>query len=401
MKNMKKLLVAILIIGLSFGIYTYKVNDVSASCGAGFSYCRSITLTAAQIPANQTNFTVLVCANATQGNGNACPTVAGLNQSGAGNHVTNANGYDITFWTSSNCTGAMNWETEKYVASTGEIEAWVLITSLSTSGNTFYMCYSKSSISTFQGGSVGSAWDANYKGVWHLSTPTSTALDSTSNGNTGTPTSITAGAGQTDGGATVGNTSTILASSTTVSTGFTYEFWSSSNNAPNSSNVQQIMSPAKDNDSTGFDWNQTNPAFEQSCYYQTSGGSYTSAKLTSTLSANTWYLISCVWDGATGAAFLNGSSQASNGVASIKAFAGNLVMGGFGDGAPWAGILDEVRFSTSARSGNWLTTEYNNESAPNSFETFGTEIQAVVPNVHAVIMAHTTINAHTVITGRY
>src|SRR5579871_6178519 len=58
---------------------------------SGYSYCRSITVQAAQVPSAQTNFTWLVCANATMGNGSTCPTVTGLNSTGGGAHVKNSN----------------------------------------------------------------------------------------------------------------------------------------------------------------------------------------------------------------------------------------------------------------------------------------------------------------------
>jgi hypothetical protein len=40
----------------------------------------------------------------------------------------------------------------------------------------------------------------------------------------------------------------------------------------------------------------------------------------------------------------------------------------------WDGKLDEVRVASVARSANWITTEYNNQSAPGTFETLGTEV---------------------------
>jgi hypothetical protein len=52
-----------------------------------------------------------------------------------------------------------------------------------------------------------------------------------------------------------------------------------------------------------------------------------------------------------------------------------------GDGgqtAPWNGLIDEVRISNVARSADWVTTEYNNQNAPGSFITLGTEISSAV-----------------------
>src|SRR5579872_3018584 len=37
----------------------------------------------------------------------------------------------------------------------------------------------------------------------------------------------------------------------------------------------------------------------------------------------------------------------------------------------WTGDIGEVRVSNTARSANWIATEYNNESSPSSFYTVG------------------------------
>ncbi len=37
------------------------------------------------------------------------------------------------------------------------------------------------------------------------------------------------------------------------------------------------------------------------------------------------------------------------------------------------GLIDEARIASVARSADWLNTEYNNQSAPGTFETLGSE----------------------------
>ncbi len=44
-----------------------------------------------------------------------------------------------------------------------------------------------------------------------------------------------------------------------------------------------------------------------------------------------------------------------------------------GNGVYFSGLVDEVRISNVARSADWITTEYNNQSAPASFYTVGSE----------------------------
>lgn len=357
-------------------------KTASASCGGGYAFCRAVNVClTSQCPANQTNFTVLICANATMGNGNACATVSGLNQTGGGANVKNSNGYDITFWTSSNCTGAMNWETEKYVASTGELEAYVLIPSLLATGNTFYMCYGNSGISTFQGGSTGSAWDSNYAGIWHLPNGSSLSLlDSTSNANNGTPlNSPTATTGQIDGGIGLVSASTQYAdfgSSSTLNPFFneTIEAWVEATSFPNAYNSIYVR-----NGGGGYSAFYITSANKVAAYINASGANldYDGTGL-ATLSTNTWYYVvftytpstgligyvNAVQDGSSGADGNNiGSNGASAQIGNDSAFSNRN----------WNGVLDEVRVSSVARSANWITTDYNNQSAPNSFESFGSE----------------------------
>jgi hypothetical protein len=44
-------------------------------------------------------------------------------------------------------------------------------------------------------------------------------------------------------------------------------------------------------------------------------------------------------------------------------------LSGFGK----TGDIDEFRISTLVRSADWIKTEYNNQSSPSTFETFGSE----------------------------
>ena len=142
-----------------------------------FSYKRTITIDHTKVPnTDQSNFPVLVDIT-----DNALKTVA---NSG---HVTNANGYDIEFFTASDLSGTkLSHEIEFYDGSAGHIIMWVKLPLVTTASNTvFYMGYGNSSITTSQEDKTG-LW-SNYKGVWHLPNGTTlTANDSSGNGNNGT-----------------------------------------------------------------------------------------------------------------------------------------------------------------------------------------------------------------------
>jgi len=51
--------------------------------------------------------------------------------------------------------------------------------------------------------------------------------------------------------------------------------------------------------------------------------------------------------------------------------AGGLSTNGYGTIFRFNGLLDELRVSNTARSANWIATEYNNQSNPAAFFSVG------------------------------
>ena len=355
---------------------------------AAYSYYRAITINAATYnPGSETNFTVLVCAN---GSSPCNTSVAGLNQSGGGAHVQNSNGYDIIFTSDAGCTTKLNWEMEKYVASTGEMEAWVLISSLGTSNQTIYMCYGNSGISTFQGGTTGTAWDSNYKGIWHLPDgSTLSANDSTSNAVNGTSNGATATTGQIDGGG-----SFVAASSQYITLGTASQL--------NVTGVLTISSWINITTlATSFvysrDFNTTRTgAFgingAGNVYLESNGGAVLFNGGATSMSTGTWYNIVATYDGTSYRSYINGVLQETVAASSFNSSTdtpSNIGRRPY-PGVPnyFDGKIDEVRISNTNRSQNWITTEYNNENSPSTFETFGTESALVVSTapVHQFVL---------------
>jgi hypothetical protein len=379
----KKIIAAVCIVGLLAFIYPHIIH-------ASYQYSRAITIQGSQVPSTQTNFTVLVCANGAS----PCNTsVSGLNQTGAGAHVANANGDDIIFTSDSSCTSKLNWEMEDYVPSTGEMEAWVLIPSLTTSNQTMYMCYGNSAISTFQGGATGSAWDSNYGGVYHLPNGSSlSANDSTSNGNNGTVVgSVPATSGQIDGAGSfsgsssnyidIGNSSTL-----TNATAFTISTWIYITAYPS---VAGIIF-ARDNSTSGqrgYDLD-IDPAGKPSISIFQATDAESNIQGGSTMSLNTWYYVTMTYQYVSSGSsiltdYINGvgndSVSTANGpdqTPTNDTYIGKRQYSGFDN--PFTGSIDEVRFSNIVRSADWIKTEYNNQSSPSTFETFGSEIAVPV-----------------------
>ncbi len=72
---------------------------------------------------------------------------------------------------------------------------------------------------------------------------------------------------------------------------------------------------------------------------------------------------------ATGSAATIGSYTDPDGQSQVGISYNNISVGRF------QGALDEVRVSKSIRSADWITTEYNNQSATSTFYTIGSESQ--------------------------
>jgi hypothetical protein len=114
-------------------------------------------------------------------------TFADLATTANGGNVQNSQGYDIVFTSDATGQHPLPFEQESYSATTGAINYWVQVPTLShTSDTAVYMFYGNSSITTDQSAKA-SVWDANYQGVWHLANGiTLNASDTTSNANNGT-----------------------------------------------------------------------------------------------------------------------------------------------------------------------------------------------------------------------
>lgn len=114
-------------------------------------------------------------------------TYSYLKKASIGGGVKNANGYDITFYADSNLTTLLKFERIFYDPTTGEVEFYVKVPSVSGSvDTTIYMAYGNESITTDQQ-DANNVWDSNYKLVHHLKDiTTSTVNDSTVNAINGT-----------------------------------------------------------------------------------------------------------------------------------------------------------------------------------------------------------------------
>ena len=330
----------------------------------GYLYRRSLTVDPTKCGASDSSgFTVLVSLTDT-----TLKTVSN------GGHVQNANGYDIVFTSDIVGTTLLNWEVESYDSTNGILVAWVKLPTVSHTVNTvFYMFYGNSSISTFQGGATGTAWDANYLGIYHLSGAGPSVLSSTGSNN-GTNQGVTATAGQIDGGGGF-----VAASSQYVDCGtgmnptaITYGCWVN----PNASGATNYKIMARDNVGNTVYCTLELTSGKVFAWIKTvSGTPSDSPGGTHTLSNGTWYHVMVTYNSTAGlVVYVNGAvdgTAAATGAINTTAVTFAIGRAGAGSSAYFNGSLDEVRISQIARSANWILTEYNNQIESGHVYEFG------------------------------
>jgi len=158
-----KLLYFILLIGLFFS------NGVLHAQLPGYSYYKTITIQATEVSGSATlsNFPMLFS--------ETDPNLAGT---GFGGNVQSINGYDIAFTLDDGST-VLDHQIEKYDPTTGEYVAWIRIPSLdAVTNSTLHVYYGNPSVSTDP--STESVWDINHVSVYHL---TDDFSDKTQNNN--------------------------------------------------------------------------------------------------------------------------------------------------------------------------------------------------------------------------
>jgi hypothetical protein len=333
--------------------------------GCPYVYARTITIDHTKVATvgntDQTNFPVLVSGTysylATQANGGKIQNTVSLN----GQTVP----ADLAFTSDSACIVNLNWEIASYTASTGQIEAWVQVPTLSHSSDTvIYMCYDRTAVKTYQS-TVASTWDSNFKGVWHLSNGISlSALDSTSNANNGTINGPNATAGKIGGAGSFANNSIAVPMSgfPTGSGVATTEGWAYLSVIPSSLDFLFSYGTGSYANASGIFFMNDGSGNLQVVYSSWGPGIGSNARP----SLNNWHHIVGTYDGTNMCLYIDGAlddcaAQAQNTINTV-AFIGAWVCGG--SCVPMTGFIDEVRLSSVVRSADWIVTEYNNQHIP-------------------------------------
>src|SRR6266568_181718 len=355
-----------------------------------YAYNRTVTIDHTKVPnTDQSNFPV--CFSGTY---SWLATVAN------GGHVTNSSGYDIVFTSDAAGLTVLDFEIELYTASNGQVVFWIRVPTVShTSDTVFYIFYNNPSITTSQENAHG-VWDSNYIGVWHghvTGSGTYTSANSTAASHNGTyvgANNPTDASGKIDGCMDVGNGGGAPFSLDTFTDLFdgsnqiwTIEGWYANNQETtftrsvcigSVSGASNVVRVNVGNDGGGN--NAIRLVYETGTWY--SGNAYAVNSYSNTIAHGVFYHIVMVLDlnAQTGAIYYNGA--ANSGTFTKSGTIGNTLnsLGSalrFGDFPPssagFGGLLDEIRFSKSARSVDWAKSSYNNQNRPSTFYALGSE----------------------------
>ena len=358
------------------------ISLTTACSGAGtFQYRKSFTVQAGQVSGGpHTNFPMLI--NITSDNN--LRTVANLGYVASYDAGT-GDPRDILFRASDGRT-QLDHEIETYDAATGQLVAWVRVPSLNT-GTVIYMYYGNSCIASSTQNKTG-VWNSNFKGVYHLKETSGGAnaiADSTANANHGTDyNSPTLGAsGQINGCVDFNGTSHRIDAATSSSldiTGnqITLSAWFRAQNIPGIPQIiftKPVATGSHNNPYHQYSLHLLNDSPYTPRFWLTIGGTGRSIASSQTVVADTWHLLTGVYDGATMQIYLDGVQRGSVAqTGNISSYNTPLRIGA--NGAPgefFKHNIDEVRVANTARSAGWIATEYNNQKSPSTFYSLGDE----------------------------
>ncbi|UCF60250.1 MAG: DUF2341 domain-containing protein, partial [Anaerolineaceae bacterium] len=342
-----------------------------------WSYRKKLTIDNTKVPADQTNFPVLV-------------NLASDSDLAAKAQNAPTAGYDILF-TSSNGTSKLSHEIEDFDDSTGELVAWVELSNLSSSTDTeFYMYYGNASAGNQQ--DVPGTWSNNFDAVYHLhddfADSSGNHAAGTNNGSSDITDGLAADAQNFNGSSQYIDTN--FSSNYGSSTSFTWSGWFRPTGVNGSDDIMGIE------DRGGGDNSEIRlairddvaPSGEADSYdvwiRPDSGTSYSATLTVTDPEDGNWHYAVLQRDGSTGRLYYDGS-EVDNDVVGTGGlnFPVTLLIGAqwqtdsSGQRNYFDGDLDEIRISTEARTANWIQTEYNNLSSPSTFyKPLGSEEEA-------------------------
>jgi len=337
-------------------------------------------------------------------------TEVDLKSTSNGGGVVNPSGYDIRF-TQSDGSTLLKHELQNYTASTGDLLCWVNLPSLTpTVDSTIYLYYGKTGIYTDQSDTL--TWNSNYLGVWHLEdlSDAAGAYILTDHNTAANSSGYLGSAREFDGDGD--DLEELKAGSYLNGLGaFTVSLWAKADALGTDKGLIYSDDPdANDRrimirqDAAGEKGGGTNVFRTSSLLGANNKQRHESSNGSATL--NWQYLTMAQTDGIATNFYIDGSLDTpswSNSRSGTTNKATKLLIGKSSkDGATssWAGLIDEVRISSVELTADWITTEYNNMTAPGSFLTVSTSNELpYISDFETIALSYQANDAATAITN--
>ncbi|MBE3137458.1 MAG: DUF2341 domain-containing protein [Thermoplasmata archaeon] len=354
---------------------------------ADWSYRKLITIDHTKIPSTLINFPVLV----------SLATDANLAADAQND------GDDICFVKYSDNTTKLNHEIEWFNGTSGNLYAWVNVTSVSSISDTKIWMYYGNSVCDSQQNTNG-VWDSHFGAVWHMQEID--AVDSTSNGNTGSDT----GAPLIAAGVVNNSVDFVPTDYISVGTGasidtaddntVTWECWiNGDSNAGDQVFLEQSQGSNSWNVVLGtYDADVATNAIKWITRDDDGTGRDT---VTSEVSITTgsWMHVAGTYNNGTSdnkSIYVNGVLKAytTAGINNLRSGPTTATHIGYGgDFGPYDGKIDEVRMSSNVRNASWINATYQTIATPSTFFSTGGEQSLIINGTYRWIFTQASASA--------
>ncbi len=322
--------------------------------GLSYSRRKAITISHANVPSTLSNFPLCVQINGDADLGSVCRT----------------DGTDLRFTDAGG--NLLDAQEESFAVVSGAATGlfWVGVPSISAAADTTIYCYYGNPQGYTQSGSTN-VWDAHFHGIWHLNDRDTRFRDSTGNGNisdstTNFPTPVTGqlGGAQSFVRSLADQISIPDSPSLGTTTYFSISAWINLSTIPLTRQYYAIASKQlADGTASNYDLLVSGQGYGLVQYYANSVWQQCSTAGTVFSNPGTWYYVCGVFDGDFLRFYVNGVQTAFFAPTAAPAVqAAPLTIGIRNDGSyAMNGMIDELRFSDIARSGDWIRFEYYNQ----------------------------------------